>query len=342
MVHPEPSRSLEPRCSPLRTTYEPPPSAVRLVQQAGEMMAAPAPAPGAPSISGLFATLDPASCGLVDKERLQSWLGSQDSAHHYFLARELKKRCPGNDRLTLSEFQALVHRAQRLDLERFILCLDLHKLIAEAVPLGDGLDPLQTLASLSQAPDRQLSQLLEPSRVARSIQAGLEQTHDAREQHLRQTARSALGVDEDAEEKLHGLQLEYSRLLKSQLQAVELSSNRTHLKKVCTKDMSPEEDWIVGGVTGLMDVDQVPRMCSLTGYLECVLLLTCCTDMLAASLDSWTTSLSSSKRTCGKLQVADVAEQGPQMMHSESRNWRRRTPRHGHGPTSLHRFRPTT
>jgi hypothetical protein len=246
------------------------------------MMAAPAPAPGAPSISGLFATLDPASCGLVDKERLQSWLGSQDSAHHYFLARELKKRCPGNDRLTLSEFQSLVHRAQRLDLERFILSLDLHKLIAEAVPLGDGLDPLQTLASLSQAPDRQLSQLLEPSRVARSIQAGLEQTHDAREQHLRQTARSALGVDEDAEEKLHGLQLEYSRLLKSQLQAVELSSNRTHLKKVCTKDMSPEEDWIVGGVTGLMDVDQVPRMCSLTGYLECVWVPRMCslTDML--------------------------------------------------------------
>jgi hypothetical protein len=79
--------------------------------------------------------------------------------------------------------------------------------------------------------------------------------------------------DEDAEEKLHGLQLEYSRWLKNQLQAVELSSSRTHLKKVCTKDMTPEEDWIVGGVTGLMDVDQVLRMCSRTGYLECVLFL---------------------------------------------------------------------
>ena len=273
MVHPEPSRSLEPRCSPLRTIHEAPPSAVRRVQQAGEILPAPAPAPGAPSISGLFAKLDPASCGLVERERLQSWLGSQESAHHYFLARELKKWCPGNERLTLSEFQALVHRAQRLDLERFILSLDLHKLIAEAVPLGDCLDPLQTLASLSQAPDRQLSQLLEPSRVARSIQAGLEQTHDAREQHLRQTARSALGVDEDAEEKLHGLQLEYSRLLKNQLLAVEHSSSRTHLKKVCTKDMTPEEDWIVGGVTGLMDVDQVLKMCSRSGHLECVLLL---------------------------------------------------------------------
>jgi hypothetical protein len=89
-------------------------------------------------------------------------------------------------------------------------------------------------------------------------------------------------VDEDAEEKLHGLQLEYSRLLKSQLQAVELSSNRTHLKKVCTEDMSYEEAWIVGGVTGLMDVDQVPRMCSLTGYLECVWVPRMCslTDML--------------------------------------------------------------
>ena len=249
-----------------------PPGAVRRVQQAGEMLPAPAPAPEAPSISGLFAKLDHASCGLVERERLQSWLGSQESAHHYFLARELKKWCPGNERLTLSEFQALVHRAQRLDLERFILSLDLHKLIAEAVPLGDCLDPLQTLASLSQAPDRQLSQLLEPSRVARSIQAGLEQTHDAREQHLRQTARSALGVDEDAEEKLHGLQLEYSRLLKNQLQAI-LSSSRTHLKKVCTKDMTPEEDWIVGGVTGLMDVDQVLKMCSRSGHLECVLLL---------------------------------------------------------------------
>lgn len=89
-------------------------------------------------------------------------------------------------------------------------------------------------------------------------------------------------MDEDAEEKLHGLQLEYCRLLKNQLQSVELSSNRTHLKKVCTKDMSPEEDWIVGGVTGLMDVDQVPRMCSLTGYLECVWVPRMCslTDML--------------------------------------------------------------
>ena len=241
-VHPEPSRSLELRCSP--------------------------PAPGAPSISGLFATLDPAACGLVDTDRLQSWLGSQDSAHHYFLARELKKRCPGNERLTLSDFQALVHRAQRLELERFILSLDLHKLIAEAVPLGDCLDPLQALASISQVPERQLSQLLEPSRVVRSIQAGLEQTHNARDQHLRHTARSALGVDEDAEEKLHGLQLEYSRLLKNQLQAVEFSNSRTYLKKVCTKDMTPEEDWIVGGVTGLMDVDQVLKMCSRSGHLE--------------------------------------------------------------------------
>ena len=213
-----------------------------------------------PSLRSLFASLDESSCGLVDKERVQAWINSQDSVQNHFLGRELNKWCTGNERLTFAEFKALVHRAQRLTLERFVLSLDLHKLIAEAVPLDDDLDPLQKLASLSQAPDEQLSQLLEPTRVARSIRAGLAQTHDAREQRLRQTARSALGVDEDAEEKLQGLQLEYSKLLRKQLRALEHSSGKTFLKPVCTEKLTADEDWVVGGLTGLMDVDQFVKL----------------------------------------------------------------------------------
>ena len=258
------------------------------------------------SIEGLFASIDAVdisgrgSCpsGLLDKEKLTAWLAANPTAASTLAL--LQKEGPvrqllrQENTITTKDFVAVFHDWQRRRLERYFLSLDIHKLLASAVPLQDSIDELTSIPPAATLLDH-----LKPSLDACVKKSRTMLDTDAAEDALRKTAQVALGVQKEAEEKLHGLQREYNKQLKERAENLRNQKSTTSLKKVFPFDIAdgvcrtksshsitlrfneelsqnygnrprtPDEmteescvaralgeDLLVGGLTGLIDDDQ--------------------------------------------------------------------------------------
>jgi len=205
------------------------------------------------SITAVFTKLDRSKCGLLDKEEVVAWLEVNQPPG---TLSSVKQRIV-DDRITLAEFTDIVHYAQRLELQRALLALEIPKIIAEAVRLGDSTDELAYLRGDGAV--AQVVQSVVPSIVA-CIKSGLMQSKAIQEKRLRQTARTALGLHEAAEEKMMGLQADYSRQLKQHQMNLSQITHGIELKRVPRFPTKPAEDYIVGGITGLVDVGSLLKL----------------------------------------------------------------------------------